>query len=78
MDDDSIDMEDALQMTVTIWEMTVSTWKMTVSIWDILSLWSLGGRPGGNPGNPGKPSTRVIENKHSTDVEYTNRVRASV
>ena len=32
MEDDSIDMEDDLKMTVSIW-------KMTVSIWDILSLW---------------------------------------
>jgi hypothetical protein len=47
MDDDSIDMEDDLIMTVSIWEMTVSILEMTVSIWDILSLWAwLGtGRP---------------------------------
>jgi len=39
MEDDSIDMEDDLKMTVSIWKMTVSIWEMTVSIWDILSLW---------------------------------------
>ena len=38
MGDDSIDMEDDLMMTVSIWELTVSIWEMTVSIWDILSL----------------------------------------
>jgi len=35
MEDDSIDMEDYLNMTVSIWKMTVSKWKMTVSIWKI-------------------------------------------
>ena len=46
MEDDSIDLEDDLKMTASIWEMTVSIWKITVSIWkttvstwDILSLW---------------------------------------
>jgi len=45
MEDDSIDMEGDLKMTVSIWKMTVSIWettvpiwKMTVSRWDILSL----------------------------------------
>ena len=38
MGDGSIDMEDDLQMTVSIWKMTVSMWKMTVSIWDIFSV----------------------------------------
>ena len=38
MEDDSIDMEDDLNMTVSIWKMTVSVCKMTVSIWYILSL----------------------------------------
>jgi hypothetical protein len=33
MEADSIDMEDDLKMTVSIW-------KMTISIWAILSLWS--------------------------------------
>jgi len=28
MEDDNIDMEDALKMTASIWEMTVSIWKM--------------------------------------------------
>jgi len=36
--DDSIDMEHYLKMTVSIWEMTVTIWEMTVSIWDIVSL----------------------------------------
>ena len=40
MEDDGIDMEDDLKMTVSIWEMTVSIWEMTVSMWDILSLWA--------------------------------------
>ena len=39
MDDDSVDMEDDHEITVSIWEMTVSIWNMTVSIWDILSLY---------------------------------------
>ena len=39
MEADSIDMEDELKITVSIWEMTISIWEMTVSIWDILSLW---------------------------------------
>jgi hypothetical protein len=39
MEDDSIDMDDDLKMTVSIWRMTVSIWEMTVSMCDILSLW---------------------------------------
>ena len=39
MENDNIDMEDYLKMTVSMWEMTVSIWEMTVSIWYILSLW---------------------------------------
>jgi hypothetical protein len=38
MEDDSIDMEGDLKMTVSISEMTVWIWEMTISIWDILSL----------------------------------------
>jgi len=38
MEDDHIDTEDDLEMTVSIWEMTVSIWEMTVLKWDILIL----------------------------------------
>jgi len=39
MGNNSIDMEDDLQVTVTIlWEMKVSILKMTASMWNILSL----------------------------------------
>ena len=38
MEHDSIDMEDDLNMTVSIWKMTESIWRMKVSTWDILSL----------------------------------------
>jgi hypothetical protein len=29
MEDDSMDVDDDLKMTVSIWKMTVSIWKMT-------------------------------------------------
>jgi len=38
MEDDSIDMDDHLKITVLIWNMTVSIWKINESIWDISSL----------------------------------------
>jgi hypothetical protein len=38
MEDEGIDMDDELKMSVSTWEMTVMIWSSQISIWDILSL----------------------------------------
>jgi hypothetical protein len=38
MEVDSIDVEDGLKMTVSVWKMTVSMWEITISMSEILSL----------------------------------------
>jgi len=56
MEDNSINMEDDLKMTVSIWKMTISIWEIAVSLWDMLLLCLLAeaARGGGMAGGAGQ------------------------
>ena len=75
MEDDSIDMEDDLKMTVSIWEITVSIWKMTVSIWDILSLCWAATPDVDKPLAAHPPRLGRIGQRHAPHVRLTSATR---